>query len=115
MTHTWPGNVRELENLMRQISVLKASGTIELSDIPRLLTPATTAPNPVSEAAVEPPFPDSEPGGMQIEPLWMAEKRAIEKALALSRGNIVAAAKSLEINPSTIYRKKAAWEQFEKS
>ena len=115
VTHPWPGNVRELENLMRQISVLKASGTIELSDIPRLLTPGTPAPDPVAEAAVEPPSPDSEPSGMKIEPLWMAEKRAIEKALALSRGNIVAAAKSLEINPSTIYRKKAAWEQFEKS
>ena len=33
----------------------------------------------------------------------------IERAIALSRGNIVAAAKLLEINPSTIYRKKASW------
>ena len=46
-----------------------------------------------------------------LEPLWLTEKKAIERAIALCRGNIVAAAKQLQINPSTIYRKKAAWER----
>jgi len=53
-----------------------------------------------------PPEPD-----YGIEPLWLSEKKAIERAIALCRGNITAAAERLQINPSTIYRKKSAWEQ----
>jgi DNA-binding NtrC family response regulator len=44
-----------------------------------------------------------------IRPLAEVERNAIENAIALCRGNIVKAAALLEINPSTIYRKRAEW------
>ena len=50
-----------------------------------------------------------------VEPFWMTEKKAIERAIALCRGNITAAAEFLEINASTIYRKKTTWEKLDSS
>ena len=46
-----------------------------------------------------------------IKPLWLVEKEAIEEAIALCNGNIPRAAALLEVNPSTIYRRKAEWEK----
>ena len=112
VSHAWPGNVRELENLIRQIVVLKQGGMIGRSDLPDPKgAPLATAPISASHIHAQPaqmPLAPPEPD-YGIEPLWMTEKKAIERAIALSRGNVVAAAKLLEINPSTIYRKKAAW------
>ncbi len=111
ISQSWPGNVRELENLIRQITVLSTGGHISRSDFPSLQSTqsmqsaATLAPFQ-SETADIAPEPD-----FGLEPLWITEKKAIERAIALCRGNIVAAAKQLQINPSTIYRKKASWEK----
>ncbi|MEO0608337.1 MAG: sigma-54 dependent transcriptional regulator [Pseudomonadota bacterium] len=112
ISQAWPGNVRELENLIRQIVVLQSGGSISRADLPTQPTQAfSPAPQPTlapalnvgSEALAEPDY--------GLEPLWLTEKKAIERAIALCRGNVVAAAKQLQINPSTIYRKKASWEQ----
>ena len=112
VSHAWPGNVRELENLIRQVVVLKQGGLIGRADLPASQSaPIATAPISNGHANAQPahvPAAPPEPD-YGIEPLWMTEKKAIERAIALSRGNIVAAAKLLEINPSTIYRKKASW------
>lgn len=111
ISHTWPGNVRELENLIRQIAVMQTGGEVTVDMLPAR-TPITashtgaTLPEAVSRNQATAPPPED----YGCEPLWLTEKKAIERAIALSRGNIVAAAKRLEINPSTIYRKKASWE-----
>jgi len=44
-----------------------------------------------------------------IKPLWLLEKEAIERAIDYCGGNIPRAAALLEVNPSTIYRKRQAW------
>ncbi|VUD68995.1 Regulatory protein LuxO [Thalassocella blandensis] len=44
-----------------------------------------------------------------IHPLWKVEMDAIDHAVKICNGNITQAAKHLEINPSTIHRKKQAW------
>ncbi|MEL6826546.1 MAG: sigma-54 dependent transcriptional regulator [Pseudomonadota bacterium] len=111
VSHAWPGNVRELENLVRQIVVLKTGGTIARSDLPtqqqgRISTPTQCSAD--AEATTYNLRAPAEPD-YGVEPLWVTEKKAIERAIALCRGNIVAAAKQLQINPSTIYRKKASW------
>ena len=114
VSHAWPGNVRELENLVRQVVVLKEGGLISRNDLPTQHTAATpvSAPVPTAHAAPVQGHPHTLPEpDYGIEPLWMTEKKAIKRAIALSRGNIVAAAKLLEINPSTIYRKKASWDE----
>ncbi len=46
----------------------------------------------------------------KIEPLWIVEKRAIQKAIDACDGNIPRAAGLLEVSPSTIYRKLQAWQ-----
>ena len=48
-----------------------------------------------------------------IRPLWMVEKETIENAINLCDGNIPKAATLLEISPSTIYRKRATWQELE--
>ncbi len=47
---------------------------------------------------------------MDIKPLWMVEKEAIEKAIEVCDGNIPKAAAMLDVSPSTIYRKKQSWD-----
>ncbi|MEO1472478.1 MAG: sigma-54 dependent transcriptional regulator [Pseudomonadota bacterium] len=111
LSHAWPGNVRELENLVRQLVVLKAEGELCRADFPQLATGSATVPqasNVVAQIGLAAAGLEPEHG---LEPLWLTEKKAIERAIALSRGNIVAAAKKLQIDPSTIYRKKATWEK----
>lgn len=106
ISNRWPGNVRELENLVRQIAVLKTGGEIERADLPDARDTFQKPPVQLEAAAVQSDIAEPDYG---LEPLWMTEKKAIERAIALCRGNIVAAAKQLQINPSTIYRKKASW------
>jgi len=47
-----------------------------------------------------------------IQPLWLAERRTIERAIALCDGNVRDAARYLEVAPSTLYRKIQAWENL---
>jgi len=50
--------------------------------------------------------------GISIMPLWLIEKNAIEDAINCCDGNIPKAAALLDVSPSTIYRKKQAWEEL---
>ena len=112
ISHAWPGNVRELENLIRQMVVLNEGGMISAQHFPthQTVSAAPVAATPMTAAPMAPhPGADLAEPDYGLEPLWMTEKKAIERAIALCRGNVVAAAKQLQINPSTIYRKKAAW------
>jgi two-component system repressor protein LuxO len=70
---------------------------------PRAAVPALA---PIATLAATP-----RPGSGAVKPLWLVEKEAIEEAIALCNGNIPRAAALLEINPSTIYRRKAEWEK----
>ena len=108
VSYNWPGNVRELENLIRQVVVLNSGGSIDRSMLPVAQghSPSSHIARPEA-TSLESLRSETDHG---VEPLWMTEKRAIERAIALCRGNIVAAAKQLQINPSTIYRKKASWD-----
>jgi len=45
-----------------------------------------------------------------IEPLWVIEKQAIERAIDHCQGNIPKAATYLEVSASTLYRKLQAWQ-----
>lgn len=108
VSHNWPGNVRELENLIRQVVVLNSSGSIDRPMLPEMRGHAPSLPQTIADPPGLEALPSDTDYG--VEPLWMTEKRAIERAIALCRGNIVAAAKQLQINPSTIYRKKASWD-----
>ena len=53
------------------------------------------------------------PKRAEVLPMWQQEQRIIEDAIASFAGNITLAAQALELNPSTIYRKRQAWAEME--
>lgn len=90
--YAWPGNVRELQNMMERAVILSRSQEIdaELLVFPRSIKKAS----------------DAVPGAaMSLETL---ERLHIERILASSE-NLDAAAKTLGIDSSTLYRKRKAY------
>nr|CRH07249.1 Luminescence regulatory protein luxO.Transcriptional regulator, Fis family [Candidatus Magnetococcus massalia] len=113
--HSWPGNVRELQNVIRHSIVLNSGQWISPEMLPALSSHSATAVQP---AHATPPMVQAIPQGVppavengEIQPLWLEEKRIIERALELCAGSIPLAAAKLGINPSTIYRKKQLWKE----
>ncbi len=100
--HDWPDNVRQLENLMRR-TITMFDGSVVT---PQMLAAADIEGMTDSGGALL-SSPASEG---DILPMWQQEQRIIEAAIAHFGGNIARAAAALEISPSTIYRKKQAWE-----
>ncbi|MBL4720671.1 MAG: sigma-54-dependent Fis family transcriptional regulator [Alphaproteobacteria bacterium] len=106
--YSWPGNVRELENVLRNVVVLHDGPIVEAHMIPPLSREARTIPDQISsEPAPHPTRVDH--GDDLVRPLAELEILAIDAALEKFSGNVTRAARALEISPSTIYRKKAAW------
>jgi two-component system repressor protein LuxO len=102
--YSWPGNVRQLQNVIRHAVVLHQGQEITIPMLPPQIQEATD----VSTTPVH--------GGVHndtIEPLWVTEKRAIENAIEKSGGSVNKAASSLEVNPSTLYRKIKQWQSME--
>ncbi|MFC1751387.1 sigma-54-dependent transcriptional regulator [Pseudomonadota bacterium] len=111
MNYEWPGNIRQMQNVIRNLVVLNNSQVV----VPELLPPPLNNPallsgsaGEVSRVATTAPQLVSHPNG--IVPLWLVEKQTIEQAIELCGGNIPKAAAMLEVSPSTVYRKKQAWE-----
>ena len=112
LSHAWPGNVRQLQNVVRNIVILNDAKVVTLEMLPALGEAARPAV-PIPDAPAALPFPAiSLPESPEsIETLAMAERRYIEHAIALCGGNLQLAARKPGISPSTIYRKKEAWER----
>ncbi len=122
--YDWPGNVRQLQNVVRNVVVLNdgeevrpemlppplggpAPATPSSAAVAQLAAIAATAATAVTAAATT---AAAGSGPATIRPLWQVERDAIEEAIRLCGGNIPRAAALLEISPSTIYRKRQAWE-----
>ncbi|MDR3515139.1 MAG: sigma-54 dependent transcriptional regulator [Azospirillaceae bacterium] len=106
--YPWPGNIRQLQNVIRNIVVLHDGELVTTAMLP---APLNQAVAPIgSGGSAAPSRVTLVADRQQIRPLWQVEKDAIEAALAACDGNIPRAASLLEISPSTIYRKKLAWE-----
>jgi DNA-binding NtrC family response regulator len=107
--YAWPGNIRELQNLLRNVVLFNDGATVTAAMLPRL--DQNAAPRAVA-AGLQPAARLTEPSQRaSIRPLWQVEKEAMEEALAVCGGNVPRAAALLEVNPSTIYRRKAEWEK----
>ncbi len=85
----WPGNLRELRNVIERAVILATSDTIELADLPEEL-----AARPDPTVAV----------GARVT-LDALEAEHIRRILASSR-NLEDAARTLGIDPATLYRKR---------
>jgi two-component system repressor protein LuxO len=128
--YNWPGNVRQLQNIVRNIVVLNRGGVIDASQLPPPLDKLSAVP--ITRLASEPEMQAkvtsaqdslSEVRGTQpyssvlarsvseIRPLLELERMIIENAIGLCDGNIPKAAAMLGLSPSTVYRKRQAWEE----
>jgi two-component system repressor protein LuxO len=108
--YPWPGNIRELQNALRNAVLFNQGRLVTEAMLTRLDLNAVPRPGSIATLASAPRSVASASGGA-IKPLWLVEKEAMEEAIALCNGNIPRAAALLEINPSTIYRRKAEWEK----
>jgi two-component system repressor protein LuxO len=103
--HRWPGNVRELENAVRTAVVLHDGEAVSAAMLP------VTVHGGAAALAAAPDAPSRAPDpARRIRPLAEIEREAIEEAVRLCGGNIPKAAAFLGVSPSTLYRKREAWE-----
>ena len=109
--------MRELENAIRYAIVLNLGGEIgtaqlRLESRQNARTPTYAGLPAPAAASSAPPAPlpvVAVASATTIEPLAMVERRVIEHAIALCKGNIPEASRKLDVAPSTIYRKLAQW------
>lgn len=90
MGYDFPGNIRELENMIEHSFVLCRGQAIEKKDLPDVFRGREAA---------------SKGGGGEFRTLKQMEAMMIEQALRRNDGNRAAAARELDINPSTLFRK----------
>jgi len=87
--HAWPGNVRELQNVVERAFALSNTETLDVDDLPPLLTAPPASPE----------------GTESIPTLEDAERTLIRRALDASGGNKNEAARRLGIDRQRLYRK----------
>lgn len=138
--YQWPGNIRQLQNVIRNIVVLHNAESVRIEHLPPPLNdpkwlknrspnyPPTPAKPNEEQCIEQSQAGESNTTGMNEKPhnyhpglssdqpsriltLAEIERQAIEAAIENAGGNIPKAAALLDVSPSTIYRKKQAWEQ----
>ena len=132
----WPGNVRQLENVLRNAVVLNDGDEITIDMLPRSIMqtgmPANSGQVPQDVGGQLLPMngrrsyapellpratPESgEPAEMTLRGLVGAtladvEREFIEITIEECDGSIPRAARVLDVSPSTLYRKREAWER----
>jgi DNA-binding NtrC family response regulator len=107
----WPGNVRELRNVIHRSLLACRGDEISLSDLPAEVRQVSLPSLPPPPDSSLPPF-----SAPPLRSLWTdeefptlqeVEKRAIERAIKATHGNVGKAAKLLGIGRATLYRRMA--------
>lgn len=95
----WPGNVRELENTIERVVVLHNETRVKPIHLPRFVQRAERKLSAVdtTQSSLDP--------YQKIVPLALVEQNAIESTMAKCNGDVVLAAKKLQIGQATLYRK----------
>lgn len=99
--YAWPGNTRELVNLVWSL-VLTQAGLV--------ITPEALPGEIVDPTRHWPAAAGTEPTGLVGLSLAEIERRVIEATIRAEDGSVPRAARVLDVSPSTIYRKRDAWE-----
>lgn len=100
--YPWPGNVRELSNAIRAASLFNSGPLLLPEHLPEEVR------NPMRP---EPEIP-SGPHDLSTligQPMSEVERIVIEATIEAQGGSVPAAARILELSPSTIYRKRETW------
>jgi sigma-54 specific flagellar transcriptional regulator A len=116
--HAWPGNVRELANLVERLIVIKANGTVMLTDLPWM--DAVTAPSTAEEfevlasrlqSAGTEARSDLPSAGLDLKQhLATVEQNMIRRALRDADGVVQRAAEILGIGRTTLVEKIKRYE-----
>ncbi|MCC6469817.1 MAG: PEP-CTERM-box response regulator transcription factor [Alphaproteobacteria bacterium] len=106
--HPWPGNVRQLQNCIKRAVILTKGNTIGTADLGLARERGgDSSQRPAADVAAPLPAVTAADGANPIvnlrEARNLAEKRAIEAALAGTGGNISKAAKLLGVSRPTLY------------
>jgi transcriptional regulator with PAS, ATPase and Fis domain len=96
MFHDYPGNIRELENIIEHAFVICPRGELSLQCLPEGLKS--------QDGPVMPSAKADQPGGMAAA-VRSTEAQVIQDTLVCNNYNRTAAARTLNIQKSTLYRK----------
>ncbi len=84
--HNWPGNIRELSHAIER--------TVLLATTHRISAPELLLDNA-----------DTDRSSMKLQPLEQAERLLIEKTMSVTSGQVIEAAKLLDISRNALYRR----------
>ncbi len=105
---TWRGNIRELRNVLEQAAMRSDTHHIDVKDLEEVLRQSgikQIVPGVAPSDAGLPRMPAAQALRPLAEQVAELERRAIEAALATTRGNKVAAAKLLGISRAKLYER----------
>jgi two-component system repressor protein LuxO len=105
----FPGNIRQLSNMIHRLVLMSRELEISYEALRKAISDSELDPSASTGARRKVMVDVSSSPGVEVEPLWVTEKRAIQAALDACDGNINRAAGLLEVAPSTIYRKIQGW------
>ncbi|MEM9106453.1 MAG: sigma-54 dependent transcriptional regulator [Pseudomonadota bacterium] len=124
LSHSWPGNVREMQNTIRNLVVLNEGPFVEAVMLTTLQgrapVPRTHAETVAIQSAASPIAP-VERGVAASAGSWPAitvalgqpfeqlERQIIEATIDACGGSLPKTARTLQVSPSTLYRKKEIW------
>lgn len=100
MSYSWPGNVRELENTIERIVVLSNDSQVKFKHLPPNIQETPRSAASLKKAALK----NAASKGAVLS-LEEVEKITIEEALRKCEGNVLEAAKQLQVGQATLYRK----------
>ncbi len=94
--YDWPGNIREMENTIERCMIISDKEVIDVDELPTHLRSSDRS-GPID-------FNGSLFSDDTIIPFEKIKEEAIRHALKVTKGNIVEAAKRLQLGRATIYR-----------
>jgi two-component system, NtrC family, response regulator AtoC len=94
--YDWPGNIREMENTIERCMIISDKEVIDIDELPQHLRSADRS-GPID-------FNGSLFSDDTIIPFEKIKEESIRHALKVTKGNIVEAAKRLQLGRATIYR-----------
>ena len=92
LRHSWPGNVRELRNVLRRAILVAPGAVLEADDLG------------IGEPAADARRPRAAPPALD-DPLALAERLKLERALGAADGVVAKAAQALGLSRQALYRR----------